>query len=144
MVLAFFLLEKGVPLPTSIQNSIKNDTNHSIFIDKLVPDAFFSGEPLIHMNNPHFWLAVLPLISSDKSVSSLEYTNRVYSYSYLNLRVHDLLSSQVIVIGTFVIAACFFTVFEMGVDTLFLCFCECLLAFTLIKHTINGNESNDH
>jgi choline transporter-like protein 2/4/5 len=87
VVLAFFLLEKGIPLPTSIQNSIKNDTNHSMFIDKLVPDAFFSGQPLIHMNNPHFWLAI-------------------------------------IVIGTFVIAACFFTVFEMGVDTLFLCFCE--------------------
>ena len=31
---------------------------------------------------------------------------------------------QLVVIGTYLIASCFFSVYSMAVDTLFLCFCK--------------------
>ena len=36
---------------------------------------------------------------------------------------------QVIAVGSFVIASFFFSVYGMAVDTLFLCFCKCLIAW---------------
>ena len=36
---------------------------------------------------------------------------------------------QIVVVGTYLIASAFFNVYSMGVDTIFLCFCEFLVNF---------------
>ena len=50
-----------------------------------------------------------------------------YKLVYFNTCIFDLLPfsiSQLVTLGAYVVASCFFSVYSMAVDTLFLCFCK--------------------
>lgn len=61
------------------------------------------------------------LSSSSSSSSSFMLSSYNWSIWYLNI---DWFTFQLVIIGTFLICTCFFSVYAMAVDTLFLCFCK--------------------
>ncbi len=43
---------------------------------------------------------------------------------------------QIIALGSYLVAKAFFTVYEMGVDTIFLCVCKCFLWLIFVVDTM--------
>jgi len=51
---------------------------------------------------------------------------------------------QIIIVGTYVIASGFFSVYSMGVDTVFLCFCELHITRVHDTYTQAHNPTHKH
>ena len=83
---------------------------------------------LIHVNRKYYDSVLILLISPQNNLISLAIQIACYISKLHFIIMYrtdmNMFSFQLVIIGTYLVCCCFFSVYEMAVDTLFLCFCK--------------------
>lgn len=106
---------------------------HSVCVVATLSYFYFTGRinslsGVVGLPQLNYYL--VPVIVRDWSISYwfIDYLLLINRFAMVTVVTVTNVCLQVIAVGSFVIASGFFNVYSMGVDTLFLCFCEFWLA----------------